>query len=193
MARIVRRSRPSFSHLALATTLVAIVCCASCGQSKGDGFASSGSGGVSGCGADDGGSADGSLGNCLTCQNGDGSFGGDSGLAGMGGPPPGSSLPANIDDCGQNNPGKLSAATVTSLQKGGAVDAAMKWLYPYDATVFPGGILPPLLMWAPQAGGADGVYLHMKSQGYEYKGCFGANSLQQLRSEERRVGEEWRS
>src|SRR5258708_22382740 len=35
-------------------------------------------------------------------------------------------------------------------------------------------------MWAPQAGGADGVYLHMKSQAFEYKGCFGSNSAQQL-------------
>jgi hypothetical protein len=166
--------------MALATTLVAIVCCASCGQGKGgNGFGASASGSGRG-GGDDGGSDDGSTGACLTCQNGNGPLGGDSGLAGMAGPPPGTALPANIDECSQNNPGKLSAATVTSLQTGGAVDAAMKWLYPYDATVFPGGILPPLLMWAPQSGGADGVYLHMKSQSFEYKGCFGANGLQQL-------------
>jgi hypothetical protein len=50
----------------------------------------------------------------------------------------------------------------------------MKWLYPYDLTVFTGGILPPTLQWSAQAGGApDAVYVHMKSQLFEYKGCFG--------------------
>ena len=32
----------------------------------------------------------------------------------------------------------------------------MKWLYPYDKTVFPGGIAGPVLQWTPQSGGAVG-------------------------------------
>jgi hypothetical protein len=56
----------------------------------------------------------------------------------------------------------------------------MKWLYPYDATVFAAGLLPPVFQWAPQAGGADGVYVHLKSSAFEYKGCFGANAAAQL-------------
>src|SRR5580692_6862322 len=78
--------------------------------------------------------------------------------------------PAMIDDC----PGTLAAATVAALQAGGPVDPAMKWLYPYDATVFAGGLLPPVLQWTPQAAGpASAVYLHMYSGSFDYKGCFG--------------------
>jgi len=78
----------------------------------------------------------------------------------------------SIDEC----TGKLAAATVTSLEAGGPVDPAMKWLYPYDQTVFPGDLLPPVLQWSAQSGGADGVYVHLKSQLFEYKGCFGKTS-----------------
>jgi WD40-like Beta Propeller Repeat len=77
--------------------------------------------------------------------------------------------PIAIDDC----PGALPAATVTALQAGGPVDPAMRWLYPYDGTVFPGGLAGPVLQWAPEAGGTDGIYVHMHSQLFDYQGCFG--------------------
>jgi hypothetical protein len=111
---------------------------------------------------------------------------GDSGITGLlpdgapnpnidgGGLPPG---PVSIDDCASST---LSPAAVSALEAGGPVDAAMKWLYPYDGTVFAGGILPPVLQWAPQTGGADAVYVHMKSQSFEYKGCFGPANPAQL-------------
>jgi hypothetical protein len=83
-----------------------------------------------------------------------------------------------VDDCTGSS---LGAATVSKLEQGGTVDSSMKWLYPYDGTVFPGGILPPVLQWSPQSGGPpDGVYLHMKSQLFEYKGCFGKTNPAQL-------------
>jgi hypothetical protein len=125
-----------------------------CGSNHPDGFApvggSSGGGGSgSGGGASSGGS---------------GSSGGDGGH-----PPPTS--PVAIDEC----TGKLPAGTVSALQAGGPVDSAMKWLYPYDRTVFPGGLVAPVLQWTPQsAGSASGVYLHMSSQLFDYTGCFGA-------------------
>ena len=77
--------------------------------------------------------------------------------------------PVTINDC----PGSVPAATAAALQAGGPVEPAMKWLYPYDGTVFPGGLVAPSLQWAPQAGGTDGLYVHMRSQLFDYKGCFG--------------------
>jgi hypothetical protein len=54
----------------------------------------------------------------------------------------------------------------------------MRWLYPYDTTVFPAGIPAPSLQWA-QSSGPDGVYLHLHSNLFDYKGCFaGANPPQ---------------
>jgi hypothetical protein len=54
----------------------------------------------------------------------------------------------------------------------------MKWLYPYTQTVFPRGILPPILQWAGPgtATSAEAVYIHIKSNTFEYHGCFGATN-----------------
>ncbi len=98
----------------------------------------------------------------------DGSFSLD-GSTNDGGDHPTPTTPIAIDEC----PGPLPAATATALQAGGPLDPAMKWLYPYDNTIFPGGLAAPILQWAPQSGGADGVYVHMHSQLFDYKGCFG--------------------
>jgi WD40-like Beta Propeller Repeat len=110
------------------------------------------------------GSPDGGGGGGPDFQDGGGSFGD----AGPGGHPTPVG-PITIDDC----PGTLPAATVTALQAGGPIDPAMKWLYPYDGTVFPGGLAGPVLQWAPEAGGTDGIYVHLHSQLFDYKGCFG--------------------
>ena len=149
----------------ISIALASFVLVAACGaSSQGNGFGGDGGGG----GGKDGGKD-------ATQLGGDGGgFGNDSG--GGGGGDGGGGAPAMIDDC----PGMLPAATVTALQAGGPVDPAMKWLYPYDATVFAGGLLPPVLQWAPQAGGADAVYLHMHSGSFDYKGCFGPTTPQQL-------------
>jgi hypothetical protein len=54
----------------------------------------------------------------------------------------------------------------------------MMWLYPYDQTVFPAGILAPTLQWG-QSTTPDGVYLHLRSSAFDYRGCFaGANPPQ---------------
>lgn len=78
--------------------------------------------------------------------------------------------PVVVDDC----PGSLDATTVQKLQQGGTASGA-KLLYPYDGTVFPVGLLSPLFQWSQQ-GTADAVYVHLKSNLFEYKGCFGANT-----------------
>jgi hypothetical protein len=157
-------------RLAWAASLAAILVAASCGSSKngGNGPGSSGSSGAgSSSGSGDGGPSFGDDGGGGSSS---GSFGGDGG----GHPQP--TQPVTIDDC----PGPVSAATASALQGGGPVDPAMKWLYPYDATVFPGGIAGPVLQWTPEAGGADGVYLHLHSNLFDYKGCFGATNPMQL-------------
>ncbi|HET6332522.1 MAG TPA: hypothetical protein VFG30_04885 [Polyangiales bacterium] len=81
--------------------------------------------------------------------------------------------PISIDQTGANNPAGVPDADVKKLIAGGA-PGALKWLYPYDGTVFPRGLLAPLLMWDGPA--ADVVYLRIKSQSFEYKGVLKAGA-----------------
>jgi hypothetical protein len=77
--------------------------------------------------------------------------------------------PIAIDDCGAMNAAGLSPADVQALKAGGGSAGGMRWLYPYEGTVFPRGMLAPDLMWE----GADGdaVYVHIKAKIFEYWGC----------------------
>ncbi len=75
--------------------------------------------------------------------------------------------PIAIDQTGADNPAGASPADVTALTAGGP-PAGLRWLYPYDGTVFPRGLLAPLLMWDGAA--ADIAYVRIKSQSFEYKG-----------------------
>ena len=78
--------------------------------------------------------------------------------------------PVTIDECLPANPAGLDAATVQTLQAGSGSPGSMRVLYPYDGTVFPGGLISPTLMW--EGGLPDAVYLHLSSQLFDYKGCF---------------------
>jgi len=71
--------------------------------------------------------------------------------------------------------GKLPDAVVDQLTKGDDA-AGMAFLYPYDHTVFPGGILPPLLQWSAPAASSDGIYLHLHSQAFDYREVFAGSS-----------------
>jgi hypothetical protein len=81
------------------------------------------------------------------------------GLGGVGGEGIGGAVPADL---------------VSVLQGTPSADAAVKLLYPYDQTVFPLGILPPLLQWSPGThGNFDAVYVHLSAPpNYDYKGYF---------------------
>jgi hypothetical protein len=46
-----------------------------------------------------------------------------------------------------DNPNTLNPANLATLQAGGQGDAQFKWLYPYDKTVFPRGLTPPILQF----------------------------------------------
>ncbi|MDB4945368.1 MAG: hypothetical protein JWP97_4902 [Labilithrix sp.] len=85
--------------------------------------------------------------------------GGFGGLGGVGGEPLG---PA------------VDAPTGTKLKTTGTAPAnaaELGFLYPYDKTVFPRGILPPLLMWQ-STHEATAVYVKLSQAGYTYEGTF---------------------
>ncbi len=60
------------------------------------------------------------------------------------------------------------------------MSAAVKWLYPYDGTVFPGGLTAPLLMWDDGGVAEDAVYVHMQSASFDYRGCLKPTAPGQL-------------
>jgi hypothetical protein len=86
--------------------------------------------------------------------------------------------PVSIDDCGATNPAGLGDTDRQALLAGGTA-AAPKLLYPYDGTIFPRGLLAPLLMWTDQP--VDAVYVHLASQGFEYKACLKPTAPGQLK------------
>jgi hypothetical protein len=67
------------------------------------------------------------------------------------------------------NPGGLSPVDQTGLKGGstGPKDAAFRWLYPYDRTVFPRGLAAPELQFGGAA--ANAVYLAVKLPFYTYQ------------------------
>jgi hypothetical protein len=72
------------------------------------------------------------------------------------------------------NPGNVSSSVKTQLQGGGSGDSGFKWLYPYDKTVFPRGILGPVLQFGGTA--PDAVWVHISFTEMTYDGFFGASS-----------------
>lgn len=77
-----------------------------------------------------------------------------------------------------DNSGNVPPATQTQLTGGGTADPTFKWLYPYDGTVFPRGINPPIL----QTGGTgwDYAYLHISFSSLDYKGFYGPSTPERL-------------
>ena len=74
----------------------------------------------------------------------------------------------------QENPGNVSAGDQSKLLGGGNADAGFKWLYPYDATVFPRGLEAPVLQFGGTAPSA--FYVHLKSKFIDYQGFFGGTN-----------------
>ncbi len=69
----------------------------------------------------------------------------------------------------------VDAATVTKL-KGAATapasPAELSFLYPYDKTVWPRGLLPPLVMWTTTHETADAVYVKLSQGNYGFEGTY---------------------
>ena len=102
-------------------------------------------------------------------QVGDPNFGmvtsiGASGYGGVGGDGPG---------------GPATTTQQTTLMGAATTPSTIKLLYPYDQTVFPRGILPPLLQWDPNGQLFDAAYLHITEANYEYSGYFTAQNAGQ--------------
>jgi hypothetical protein len=76
------------------------------------------------------------------------------------------------------NPGNIPPATQGQLGGGGTADPGFKWLYPYNATVFPRGINPPVL----QTGGTgwDAAYLHISFSTLDFKGYYGPSTPERI-------------
>ena len=87
--------------------------------------------------------------------------------------------PVTIDQCAARQSAGLDPATVQKLMAGGA-PGNLRMLYPYDGTVFPRGLLAPLLMWDGGSGDAEAVYVHIKASKFEYKGCLKPSAAGQL-------------
>jgi hypothetical protein len=90
-------------------------------------------------------------------------------------PPPGAGGYAGVGGDGAGGP--PSTAQVTTLSGTPTADASVTLLYPYDGTVWPKGLLAPLLQWNAGAHSFDSVYVHIQEKAFEYKGYFAANKM----------------
>jgi hypothetical protein len=75
--------------------------------------------------------------------------------------------PFTRNDC----PGPLSATEVMALESTPTADAALRWLYPYDGTVWPRGILSPVLQWGVPASAGNALRVHIRGKHFEWKAC----------------------
>ena len=64
------------------------------------------------------------------------------------------------------NSANATPAVIAALKGATAPDAAIKWAYPYDGTVFPRGLGSPKLMWNNGAA-SDVYYVHVTSATFE--------------------------
>ncbi len=105
--------------------------------------------------------------NLQTTDNGDPAWSATPGDAGAGG----------YGGVGGNGPGAPpSGGQTTTLGCTPVADPSVGILYPYDGTVWPQGLLAPLLQWNPGSHAFDSVYVHIQENNYEYKGYFAANT-----------------
>jgi hypothetical protein len=142
-----------------------------------DGGAGTGSGGSSSsacttCGASSGLSLGGSSSGSQASSGGGASSGCDATCAAAGGSCSGSVCTIT------ENPGNVASGSQTKLQGTGSADSAFAWLYPYDKTVFPRGIISPTMQFA--GGAADAEYVHITSKTLDYKGYFAGGASGQV-------------
>ena len=174
MSDVRRSSSSSLARVASLASAVFVIALAawSCGGGSSKGGFDANDGGGNGTDATSG-------------DEGGPSFGNDSGPRADGGPGPSASCdPSSCTAAGgqcqgttcviNENPGHVDTGTQGTLKGGGTFDTGFKWLYPYDKTVFPRGLLPPTM----QLGGAppDAAYVRVTFPGMDYTGFFGASS-----------------
>jgi hypothetical protein len=74
---------------------------------------------------------------------------------------------------GEGPGGPIDPSQVTTLQQAPKADASRSFLYPYDGTVWPRGLLAPLLQWTPGTVDATAIKIHLESSTFKYDGTFG--------------------
>lgn len=78
---------------------------------------------------------------------------------------------------------KVEQTTIDTLHGTPIADTGLGALYPYDNTVWPRGILPPLLMWTPGATGKyDAVSIKLKETSFEFEGVYKTNNGDNFRN-----------
>jgi hypothetical protein len=78
---------------------------------------------------------------------------------------------------GGNGPGgPPSASQIAALGGTPTSDSSVSMLYPYSGTVWPQGLLAPLLQWNPAAHLFDSVYVQIQENSFQYKGYFASTS-----------------
>jgi hypothetical protein len=78
-----------------------------------------------------------------------------------------------------DNGGNVDPGTRGKLDVGGNGDGSFAWLYPYDKTVFPRGLIPPQLQFAGAP--PDALEVHATAPGLDYKGYFAASNPARVR------------
>ena len=75
--------------------------------------------------------------------------------------------------------GPVAMATQTILQGTPVADPSLVWLYPYNNTVWPRGMLAPLLMWSWAPGDADAIQIELSTQSgsFSWTGTFGPPAI----------------
>ncbi|HEY0881364.1 MAG TPA: hypothetical protein VGD87_07530, partial [Archangium sp.] len=63
-------------------------------------------------------------------------------------------------------------ATLTVLQSTPTASAGLAFLYPYDETVWPRGLLAPLLQWSVGSLSPDAVGIHLECPNFSWDGAF---------------------
>ncbi len=76
------------------------------------------------------------------------------------------------------DPGGIPVATQLQLNATGSADPSFAFVYPYDRTVFPRGLISPTLQFAGTA--PDAVMVHITYAAMDYTGYFGASPNHQI-------------
>lgn len=70
----------------------------------------------------------------------------------------------------KENTAGVAQGVMDKLRAGGTADPAFKWQYPYDHTVFPRGLLPPVIQLG--GGAAESFLLKVSTANLDYEGFF---------------------
>jgi hypothetical protein len=84
--------------------------------------------------------------------------------------------PFTRNDC----PGPLTPTEAMALAGTPTSDAALRWLYPYDGTVWPRGLLSPVLQWAAPANASDAVRVQIRGKHFDWTACLRTTGPAQL-------------